>query len=118
MSILDGEDVVGYFVLSVGTQRDKYLPEPNPAGVAIRALSIDERCQGHGIDTAAMAQAAEMARQYFPQAEHLFLVVNGRNAHAKRVYEQAGFSEWFVRDGGQYGPQWVMRRELNEERLP
>ena len=34
VSILDGEDVVGYFVLSVGAQRDKYLPEPGGGGAA------------------------------------------------------------------------------------
>ena len=34
VSILDGEEVVGYFVLSRGAQSDKYLPAPDPAGVA------------------------------------------------------------------------------------
>ncbi|WP_189643111.1 GNAT family N-acetyltransferase [Deinococcus piscis] len=116
VSILDGEDVVGYFVLSAGAQRDKYLPAPDPAGVAIRALSIDERCQGRGIGTAAMMQAAEVARQHFPQATYLFLVVNQRNAHARRVYDKAGFTDWFVRDGGEHGPQWVLRRELDQEK--
>lgn len=112
VSILDGEDVVGYFVLSSGEHSDKYLPEPDPAGVAIRALSIDERCQGRGVGTAAMAQTADLARQHFPQAEYVFLVVNQRNVHARRVYEKAGFTDWFVRDGGEYGPQWVMRQPL------
>lgn len=112
VSILDGEDVVGYFVLSRGAQSDKYLPEPDPASVAIRALSIDEGCQGRGVGTAAMAQTADFARRHFPQAEYVFLVVNQRNAHARRVYEKAGFADWFVRDGGEHGPQWVMRRSL------
>ena len=112
VSILDGEDVVGYFVLSVGAQRDKYLPQPDPAGVALRALSIDGRCQGRGLGTAAMVQAVEVARQHFPQAEHLFLVVNARNSHARHVYEKAGYTVWFQRDGGEYGPQWVLRRGL------
>ena len=112
VSILDGEDVVGYFVLSAGAQRDKYLSEPDPAGVAIRGLSVDERCQGRGVGTAAMQAVPALVRQHFPQAEHVFLVVNQRNPHARRVYEKAGFADWFVRDGGKYGPQWVMRREL------
>lgn len=115
VSILDGEEVVGYFVLSVGAQSGKYLPAPDPAGLAIRALSIDERCQRRGIGTAAMVQAAEFTRQHFPQATYLFLVVNQRNAYARRVYEKAGFADWFVRDGGEHGPQWVLRRGLGQE---
>lgn len=105
-------DVVGYFVLSTGSQRDKYLPAPDPAGVALRGLSIDERVQGRGIGTAAMQQAAAFARQHFPQADHLFLVVNQRNASARKIYQKAGFGDWHERDGGEHGPQWVMRQEL------
>ena len=60
VSILDGEDVVGYFVLSRGAQSDKYLPEPVPAGVAIPALSIEERCQGRGVRTGGRAQDDEL----------------------------------------------------------
>ncbi|MHA0034864.1 GNAT family N-acetyltransferase [Deinococcus sp. PESE-13] len=113
VTILDSETPVGYFVLSVGAQRDKYLPEPDPAGVAIRALSIDERCQGRGLGTAAMAAVPEVVQQHFPQADHLLLVVNARNVHARRVYEKAGYAVWHERDGGAHGPQWVMRRELD-----
>lgn len=90
---LDGETPVDYFVLSVGAQRDKYLPKPGPAGVAIRAVP-------------------ELVRRHFPQAEHVFLMVNGKNAHARRVYEKAGYAVWFQRGSGEHGPQWVMRREL------
>ena len=59
-----------------------------------------------------MAAVPELVRAHFPQAGYVFLVVNARNAHARRVYEKAGYTVWFGRDGGQYGPQWVMRREL------
>ena len=62
--------------------------------------------------TAAMAQSADFPRQHFPQANYMFLVVNQRNAHARRVYEKEGFAAWFVRDGGEHSPQWVMRKVI------
>ena len=81
--------------------------------MAIRALSIDERGQGRGIGTAAMEAVPGLVRAHFPQAEYVFLVVNARNAYARRVYEKAGYAVWSQRDGGKAGPQWVMRRELS-----
>ncbi|MFD2607923.1 GNAT family N-acetyltransferase [Deinococcus taklimakanensis] len=71
-----------------------------------------ERCQGRGVGTAAMAQTADFPRQHFPQANYMFLVVNQRNAHARRVSGKAGFTDWFVRDGGEHSPQWVMRKVI------
>lgn len=61
VTILEGETPVGYFVLSAGAQLDEYLPEPDPAGVAIRALSIDERCQGQGTSTRNTALSGNIA---------------------------------------------------------
>ena len=81
--------------------------------MAIRALSIDERGQVQGIGTAAVKAVPELVRAHFPEAEYVFLVANARNAHARRVYEKAGYAVWSQRDGGKAGPQWVMRRELS-----
>lgn len=39
-------------------------------------------------------------------------MVNQRNAHARRVSGKAGFTDWFVRDGGEHSPQWVMRKVI------
>ncbi|MBB5235499.1 GNAT family N-acetyltransferase [Deinococcus budaensis] len=109
--ITEGGQPVGFFVLSVGPHRDKYLPEPDPAGVALGALSVDERTQGRGIGTRAMQALPAFVRRAFPDAQHVLLVVNQRNERARRVYERAGFATVAERQGGK-GPQWVMRLAL------
>ena len=117
VTICEGSDVVGYFVLSAGQQRDKFLPLPDPMGVAIRALSIDQRWQGRGIGSAAMSLLSNFAsdptfQRYFPNANHFLLVVNQQNPRAKRVYEKAGFEVSSERDGGKHGSQWIMQQSF------
>lgn len=106
----DGQ-AVGLFVLSVGYHRDKYLAEPDPVGVALGALSINERTQGRGVGTRAMLALPDFVRRTFPQAQHVLLVVNQRNERARRVYERAGFTVASERQGTK-GPQWVMKLAL------
>lgn len=113
VTILEDEVPVGLFALSVGENRDKYLPQPDPAGVALRALSVDISTQGRGIGTGAMQLLTDFVPQHFPQARHVLLVVNQRNPRAKRVYEKVGFSVIAERQG-QKGPQWIMRLPLAE----
>lgn len=111
VTILEDGLPVGLFALSVGQNRDKYLPQPDPHGVAVRALSVDIRTQGRGVGTQAMQLLTDFVPSHFPQARHLLLVVNQRNPRAKRVYEKVGFSVMAERQG-QKGPQWLMRLAL------
>ena len=83
VTILENEVPVGLFALSVGEHRDKYLPQPDPAGVALGALSLDRRCQGRGVGSAAMRQLSDFVPRHFPSAQHVLLVVNQRNPAAK-----------------------------------
>ena len=109
--ITEGEQVVGLFVLSVGTHRDKYLPVPDPSGVALSSLSVDSRTQGRGVGTAAMRLLPAYVPQVFPGADHVLLVVNQRNAGARRVYGRVGFAVTGEREGP-VGPQWLMTLAL------
>lgn len=111
VTILENDVPVGLFALSVGEHRDKYLPQPDPAGVALGALSLDRRCQGRGVGTAAMRQLGDLVPRHFPSAQHVLLVVNQRNPAAKRVYEKVGFVVLHERQGLK-GPQWVMQLDL------
>lgn len=108
VTILENDVPVGLFALSVGEHRDKYLPQPDPAGVALGALSLDRRCQGRGVGSAAMRQLSGFVPRHFPSAQHVLLVVNQRNPAAKHVYEKVGFVVLREREGPR-GPQWVMQ---------
>lgn len=112
VTILENEVPVGLFALSVGEHRDKYLPQPDPAGVALGALSLDRRCQGRGVGSAAMRQLSDFVPRHFPSAQHVLLVVNQRNPAAKHVYEKVGFVVLREREGLR-GPQWVMQLDLS-----
>lgn len=109
--ITDGGQAVGLFVLSVGVHRDKYLPVPDPSGVALSSLSVDTRTQGRGVGTAAMRLLPAYVPQVFPGADHVLLVVNQRNATARRIYERVGFTVTGERQGP-VGPQWLMTLTL------
>lgn len=111
VTILENDVPVGLFALSVGEHRDKYLPQPDPAGVALGALSLDRRCQGRGVGSAAMRQLSGFVPRHFPSAQHVLLVVNQRNPAAKHVYEKVGFVVLREREGLR-GPQWVMQLDL------
>lgn len=113
VTILEDDVPVGLFALSVGQHRDKYLTAPDPAGVAVRALSVDIRTQGRGVGTGAIQLLPDFVPQHFPQARHLLLVVNQRNPRAKRVYEKVGFGVTGEREGSK-GPQWIMQMALPE----
>ncbi|GAA5503663.1 hypothetical protein Dxin01_03422 [Deinococcus xinjiangensis] len=112
VTILENDVPVGLFALSVGEHRDKYLPQPDPAGVALGALSLDRRCQGRGVGSAAMRQLSDFVPRHFPSAQHVLLVVNQRNPAAKHVYEKVGFVVLREREGLR-GPQWVMQLDLS-----
>ena len=65
--------------------------------------------QGYG------TEATNAAVQYGFQVVGLHRIrlgVYAFNPRARRVYEKAGFAAWFVRDGGEHGPQWVMRKVI------
>ncbi|MFC5847474.1 GNAT family N-acetyltransferase [Deinococcus petrolearius] len=109
--ITAGEQAVGLFVLSVGAHRDRYLPVPDPSGVALSSLSVDARTQGRGVGTAAMRLLPMYVPQVFSGADHVLLVVNQRNAPARRVYERVGFTVTGERQGP-IGPQWLMALAL------
>jgi len=111
VTILDGAEPIGFFLLCVGEHRDKYLPEPDPTAVALTALSVTPARQGQGVGLSAMVQAAPFVQAQFPQAKRLILAVNQRNPIALRLYARAGFVISHTREGP-VGPQWVMEREL------
>ncbi|KJV10791.1 hypothetical protein VZ95_02645 [Elstera litoralis] len=111
VTILDGETPIGLFLLCVGEHRDKYLPEPDPAAVALTALSIDPARQGQGVGFTAMGLLPGFVRENYPAAQRLILAVNQRNHTALRLYARAGFVISHTRDGPA-GPQWVMECAL------
>jgi RimJ/RimL family protein N-acetyltransferase len=108
--ILNGEEVVGFFVLHHGEEITSYSTNPN--AILLRALSIDFPHQGKGYAKTAMKQLPLFMKTNFPQMSEIVLVVNERNLGAKKLYDGVGFIDRGERRMGEIGPQYLLHLEL------
>ena len=107
----DGAPVpVGVGALHPDAAGRAVCPEPH---VLLRGLSIDARHQGHGVGTAAVTQAVELAARLVPDARAVVLRVHRRNAAARRAYTRAGFAPTGQSIDGPTGVEEVMVRRLD-----
>ena len=110
-AVLDGPDVVGFFVL------DRHFSRSNPfAGaqeIGLRSLLIDASLQGRGLGRAVMEALPGLVERDYPGTTGVVLTVNARNPGARTAYLRAGFidtGEIYL--GGGSGPQHVMRLRI------
>lgn len=112
MAICLGNEAIGY-----------YRIDPHPRSVAgrdfdvhalgLRAFFIDQRWQGQGLGTRALAALIDDLGKRHVNARLLVLNVNVSNAAATRMYQRAGFVQsGELYHGGRAGPQHLMLRPL------
>ncbi len=103
--------IVGFFKID----RDyfKKYSFATPMEVGLRAFMVDQRLQGQGVGTAAVAALPAYIRATYPGISAIALTVNQSNPAAYRCYAKGGFEDtgqiWTF---GAAGPQNVMRMPL------
>ncbi|OEE66068.1 GNAT family N-acetyltransferase [Enterovibrio norvegicus FF-33] len=108
--MLDGV-VVGYFKIERDFSTQRNACDENAIG--LRKFAIDLNQQGKGLGKAAVLLLGKMAKEYFPEADWLYLTVNCKNTVAYQCYLKGGFEDTHERYlGGPNGPQHIMRLEI------
>ncbi|GAB6261270.1 GNAT family N-acetyltransferase [Photobacterium sp. 53610] len=109
--ILDGETVVGFFLIDTRYGQCYDFSETDALG--LRAFFIDQHHQGKGYGKAAVASLKPFLKSAYPEALQLFLTVNCKNPAARYCYEQGGFTDTGdLYLGGAAGPQHIMQMAL------
>ncbi|CAM2934565.1 GNAT family N-acetyltransferase [Chryseobacterium flavum] len=110
VTILEGEQPVGFFVLDFG--KDKFELTDNANSVLIRSLSVNPSMQGKGIGIAAMQKVDDFIREHFKSCNEIVLAVNHKNESAYHIYLKSGY----LHDGktriGKSGLQYLMYKKL------
>ena len=102
--ILDDEEPAGIFVLDTAPS----IPLPG-IDLQLHSFFIDQRLQGRGLATDAIAQIESVIRTYFPAIHLLGLAVNVQNPIAYRLYRVHGFTEADQKYlGGSRGPEHML----------
>lgn len=108
--ILEKEIPVGFFILEDGKEAKDYTKRDYT--MLIRSISVNPQHQGKGYAQQAMQMVPSFVRQYFPQIEELFLLVNVKNARAEHVYVKTGYEDRGIRCMGRVGPQKMLHYTL------
>lgn len=110
ITILDGNDVAGFFVLDFG--KDKFDLTDNENSVLVRSLSVNPKMQGKGLGKIAMMLVDDFVKANFENCNEVVLAVNQKNDLAYHIYLKAGY----IFDGktriGRSGPQYLMYKKL------
>jgi RimJ/RimL family protein N-acetyltransferase len=112
MAVYADDEVVGFYRLDFAPNAVVGRSLGVPA-VGLRAFVIDQRQQGRGYGTQAMASCCEDLRLRHPDRALLVLTVNCTNSAAIAAYLRAGFvdtGELF--HGGSAGAQHIMLHSL------
>lgn len=115
--ILQDGRPVGFFAIEPGYGA-AYDFAPDDA-IGLRMFSINHADQGKGAATAAARALRTYLAARYPGHPTCYLTVNLKNPAARRVYEKGGFTDTgeLYLDGG-YGPQHVMRLDLERQPAP
>ena len=108
--ILEKDIPVGFFILQDGEEAKDYTKREHT--MLIRSVSVNPQYQGKGYAQQAMQMVSSFVRQYFPQIEELFLLVNVKNARAEHVYVKTGYEDRGIRCMGRVGPQKMLHYTL------
>lgn len=106
VTILEGNHIVGFFVLDTGNDRFYYTDNPN--SVLLRGFSIHPDSQGQGIAGKAIQALPTFIHRQFPQSDEVVLGVNESNEAARHVYLKAGFKDEGRRYMGTKGQQYAL----------
>ena len=92
--IYDGDQAVGFIMLTYGMKRDVSMPDVAYRNYCIWRLMIDAKYQGQGYGKQAIQKALAYMRS-FPcgPAEYCWLNYEPENVAAKALYERCGFTE-------------------------
>lgn len=112
VTILRGDEPIGFFVLDSGAGRDDY--SANPHAVLLRSMSLNPRHQGNGYARTALVPATLDAfiRAHFPACDEIVLGVHHANRAAVRLYQRAGFANTGRTYDGLKGLQFIYHRVL------
>lgn len=112
VTILRGDEPIGFFVLDSGAGRDEY--SANPHAVLLRSMSLHPRHQGNGYARTALVPATLDAfiRAHLPACDEIVLGVHHANRAAVRLYQRAGFDDTGRTYDGLKGLQFIYHRVL------
>jgi RimJ/RimL family protein N-acetyltransferase len=113
-----GDDLVGLAVLVDGhavgflvLKRRSLAPAwAEPDGAVVSGMRIDQRLQGTGIGSSALALLPAWLRQHWPGCPAITLTVDEANLRGRKAYARAGFVDQGEREAGRIG--WVRRMRL------
>ncbi len=104
-SVVDGEQIIGFFVL----REQAALPAWAPLDViTLHSLRIDRSHQGNGHGRAAIELADQWIQKNRPYSNRLMLGVNVRNTKAKEFYLKIGFRDTGATFFGSAGLQKIL----------
>ena len=112
VTILRGDEPIGFFVLDSGAGRDDY--SANPHAVLLRSMSLNPRHQGNGYARTALVPATLDAfiRAHLPACDEIVLGVHHANRAAVRLYQRVGFADTGRTYDGLKGLQFIYHRVL------
>ena len=112
VTILRGDEPIGFFVLDSGADRDAY--STNPHAALLRSMSLHPRHQGNGYARTALVPATLDAfiRAHLPACDEIVLGVHHANRAAIRLYQRAGFDDTGRTYDGLKGLQFIYHRVL------
>ena len=115
VTILRGDEPIGFFVLDSGAGRDDY--SANPHAVLLRSMSLNPRHQGNGYARTALVPATLDAfiRAHLPACDEIVLGVHHANRAAVRLYLRVGFADTGRTYDGLKGLQFIYHRVLVRE---
>ncbi|MCK1541349.1 GNAT family N-acetyltransferase [Bradyrhizobium sp. 179] len=108
-SVVDRDEVVGFFVLREGAALPEWAP---PKVMTLHSLCVDRAYQGNGYGRAAIKLAARWVSTNRPIVNSLMLGVNVRNETARAVYLKSGFRDTGATHFGPSGAQNILELKI------
>ena len=113
-----GDDLVGLAVLVDGhavgflvlKRRSRAPAWAAPEDATVSGMRIDQRMQGQGLGSAALALLPQWLRQHWHGCPAIVLTVDEANLRGIKAYRRAGFEDLGLREMGRVG--WVRRMRL------
>lgn len=87
--ILQGNVLVGFFILQFGIGVSRYTENPN--AVLFKAHSIDLNYQSKGYAKQSLELLPEYVRKYYPEVDEIVLSVAADNISSQMLYVRSGF---------------------------
>jgi RimJ/RimL family protein N-acetyltransferase len=107
LAVLCDERAVGFLVLK---RRSRAPAWAAPEDATVSGMRIDQRAQGRGLGSAALALLPQWLREHWPHCPAIVLTVDEANLRGIKSYRRAGFEDQGLREMGRIG--WVRRMRL------